>query len=82
MRVIAELLHEVSFPVHRPVAQVHGLRGRERDGQGLRRFHRAAADEDQPVAVDLDHAPAGAAQARIDAKDADGLANRSGCHGY
>src|ERR1700688_611267 len=43
--------------------------------------HGAAADERKPVAVDLDHAPAGAAQARVDAKDADGVANRLRCHG-
>ena len=54
----------------------HGSPAGGSPAAGLRRFHRAAADEDQPVAVDLDHAPAGAAQARIDAKDADGLANR------
>src|SRR5450631_3136242 len=47
-----------------------------RQRQAFRRFHRAAADETQPVAVDFDHPPAGAAQARIDAKDADGRANR------
>ena len=47
-----------------------------RQRQAFRRFDRAATDETQPVTVDLDHAPAGAAQARIDAKDADGRANR------
>ena len=52
-----------------------------RQRQAVGRLHRAAADENQPVAVDLDHAPAGAAQARIDAKDADGVANRRRCHG-
>jgi hypothetical protein len=48
-----------------------------RQRQTFGRFHRATADENQPVAVDLDHAPAGAAQARIDAKNTDGVANRS-----
>jgi hypothetical protein len=38
--------------------------------RSLGRFHRAAADIDQPVAVDVDHAPAGAAQAGIDAENA------------
>src|ERR1700681_4804610 len=52
-----------------------------RQRQAFGRFHRAAANKGQPVAVDLDHAPAGAAQARIDAKNADGLANRRSCHG-
>src|SRR6202140_2529341 len=42
------------------------------------RLDRAAADEYQPVAVDLDHAPTGAAQARIDAQNADRMANRLG----
>ena len=37
------------------------------------RLDRAAGDEDQPVTFDVDHAPAGAAQARINAQDADGL---------
>ena len=52
-----------------------------RQRQAVRRLHRAAADEGQPVAVDLDHAPAGAAQARIDAEDTDGVANWRRCHG-
>src|SRR5260370_24321213 len=52
-----------------------------RQRQAFGRFHRTATDEHQPVAVDLDHAPAGAAQARIDAKNADGMANRLRCHG-
>src|SRR5271167_2950419 len=47
----------------------------------IRRFHRAAAHKCQPVAIDIDHPPAGAAQARIDAKDADGGANRLSGHG-
>src|SRR5207237_9922075 len=47
----------------------------------VRRLHRTAADEDEPVALGLDHAPAGAAQAGVDADDPDGLANRWGCHG-
>ena len=45
--------------------------------QAIGRLHRAAADENQPVALDLDDAPAGAAQARIDAQDSDRVANRS-----
>ena len=49
--------------------------------QVLARLDRAAGDEDQPVAVDVDHAPAGAAEAGVDAEDADGLANRRGGHG-
>src|SRR6188768_1527874 len=49
--------------------------------QIVRRLHRTAADEDEPVALGLDHAPAGAAQAGVDADDPDGLANRWGCHG-
>ena len=49
--------------------------------QIIRRLHRTAADEDKPVAFGLDHAPAGAAQAGVDADDPDGLANRWGCHG-
>ena len=53
-----------------------------RQRQCVRRFHRAAADKGQPVAVDIDHAPTGAAQARIDAQNADRMANRLGCHGY
>src|ERR1700736_6340050 len=52
-----------------------------RQRQAVSRFHRTAAEENQPVTLDLDHAPPGAAQARIDAKDADGLANRRGGHG-
>ena len=52
-----------------------------RQRQIVRRLHRAAADEDQPVALGLDHAPAGAAQAGVDADDPDGLANRGRCHG-
>src|SRR5207253_10090986 len=44
--------------------------------QIVRRLHRAAADEDEPVTLGLDHAPAGAAQAGVDADDPDGLANR------
>src|SRR3954453_8494488 len=38
---------------------------------------RPPADENQPVALDLDDAPAGAAKARIDAQDSDRVANRS-----
>src|SRR5947208_4854285 len=49
--------------------------------QIVRRLHRTAAKEDGPVALGLDHAPAGAAQAGVDADDPDGLANRWGCHG-
>ena len=52
-----------------------------RQRQRVRRFHRAAAHKCQPVTVDIDHPPAGAAQARIDAKDADGRANRLSGHG-
>src|SRR5467141_4150792 len=52
-----------------------------RQRQAFRRFHRAATDEYQPVAVDLDHPPAGTAQARIDAKNADRMANRLMGHG-
>ena len=48
-----------------------------RQRHALARLHRAAADEDQPVALDVDHAPAGAAQARVDAQNA----NRCRCHG-
>ena len=47
-----------------------------RQRQAVRRLHRAAADEDQPVALALDHAPAGAAQAGVDAENTDGMANR------
>ena len=46
--------------------------------QVVRRLDRAAGDEDQPVALDVDHAPAGAAKAGVDAEDADGRANRRG----
>src|SRR6478672_3743877 len=49
--------------------------------QIVRRLHRAAADEDETIALGLDHAPAGTAQAGVDADDPDGLANRWGCHG-
>src|SRR6185312_14565329 len=53
--------------------------------QVIRRLHRTAADEDEPVALGLDHAPAGTAQAGVDADDPDGLAywwaNRWGSHG-
>src|SRR6266480_1981345 len=49
--------------------------------QIVRRFHRAAADKNQPVALGLDDAPAGAAQARVDAENTDGLANRWRRHG-
>src|ERR1700674_2111455 len=52
-----------------------------RQRQAFRRFHRTAAEKTQPVAVDFDHAPAGAAQARIDAEDTDGMANRRMGHG-
>ena len=37
-----------------------------RQRQRVARFHRAAADIDQAVAVNIDHTPAGTAQARID----------------
>jgi hypothetical protein len=43
----------------------------------LRRFQRAAGDVDQPIAIALDQPPAGAAEARIDAQDA----NRLPAHG-
>src|SRR5215207_244371 len=49
--------------------------------QVARRLYRTAADEDEPVALGLDHAPTSAAQAGVDADDPDGLANRWGCHG-
>src|SRR5205823_10094559 len=52
-----------------------------RQWQIVRRLHRTAADEDEPVALGLDHAPACAAQAGVDADNPDGLANRWGCHG-
>src|ERR1700730_14173555 len=58
-----------------------GLKSPSTEGRPFGRSPRAATDERQPVAVDLDHAPAGAAQARIDAKDAQGMANRLRCHG-
>jgi hypothetical protein len=38
--------------------------------RGFARFHRAATDIDQPVAVDVDHAPTRAAKAGIDTEDA------------
>src|ERR1700704_5912820 len=41
----------------------------------------AAAEEDEPVALGLDHAPVGAAQAGVDADDPDGVANRGRSHG-
>ncbi len=53
-----------------------------RQRQAIGWLDRAAADKGQPVAVDLDDAPAGAAQAGIDAKDADGMANRLRGHGH
>ncbi len=47
-----------------------------RERQIVWRLDRAAADEGQTIALALDHAPAGAAEAGIDAEDADGSANR------
>ena len=41
-------------------------------GKSSGRLDRTTTDIKQPVALDLDHAPARAAQARVDAEDADG----------
>src|SRR5262249_3875768 len=73
--------------LRRPVVAEHGgepFMDREqpdRQRQIARRFHRAAADKGQPVAFAFNDAPAGAAQARVDAEDTDGLANGGGGHG-
>src|SRR5581483_11943816 len=54
----------------------------------LARLYRAAGNKDQPVALSLDQAPAGAAEPRIDAEDANRAAHatpliaRTGCWAY
>src|SRR2546421_8602198 len=64
----AELLDDARKPVmdgHQPLRQ----------GQPVVGLDRAAGEIDQPVALAGDQAPAGAAEARIDAEDANRLAH-------
>src|SRR5690606_20321849 len=64
----AKLLDHAGEPVvdrHQPLSQRRLVAGRDR----------AAGDEDQPVAVNVDHAPAGAAKAGIDTENANRAAH-------
>ena len=60
-----------------PRSARHGSPAAARRARHVARFQRTAGDMDQPVAVGLDQAPAGAAEPRIDAENA----NRMAGHG-
>ena len=61
---------------HRDQPVMNGHQPRAEIGP-LARFHRAAGDVNEPVAVALDQAPTGTAEARIDAENANRLADHA-----